>query len=93
MLKLENITIDNHVHTHIKGGGGSATTIERALLLLRSTFIQIRGGADAIATTEAHSQTQNWTWKERVGSLFIVETRKRGGTKLNMNMFSFIHKI
>jgi hypothetical protein len=59
MLKLENITIDNHVHTHIKGGGGSATTIERALLLLRSTFIQIRGGADAIATTEAHSQTQN----------------------------------
>jgi len=51
MLKLENTTIDNHVHTHIKGGGVSGITIERALLLLRSTFIHIRGGGDAIATT------------------------------------------
>jgi len=51
MLKLEDITIDNHVHTHIKGGGGSATTIERAILLLKSMFIHIKGGGDAIATT------------------------------------------
>jgi hypothetical protein len=51
MLKLEDITIKNDVHTHIKGGGGNVITIERALLLLKSTFIHIRGGGDAIATT------------------------------------------
>lgn len=44
ILKLEDTTIENDVHTHVKGGGESAFTIERALLLLRSTFIRIRGG-------------------------------------------------
>jgi hypothetical protein len=92
-LKLDT-TIENHVHTHVKGGGGSAFTIERALLLLISTFIHISKGGDAIVTTHKHIHTHIIEREKREWATFLLlKQRKRGGTKLNMNMFFFIHKI
>jgi hypothetical protein len=78
MLKLENTTIDNHVHTHIEGGGGSATTIERALLLLRTTFIQIKGGADAIATTQRHIHRHKIEHEKREWGAFLLLKQGKG---------------
>jgi hypothetical protein len=68
--------------THIKGGGGSAITIERALLLLKSTFIHTRGGGDAIATTHKHIHTHKVEHEKTKWGVFLL-LRQGKGEELN----------
>jgi hypothetical protein len=75
---LKTLLLRDHVHTHIKGGGGSATIIERALLLLRSTFIHIRVGGDVIATTHRHIYTHKIEHEKREWGTFLLLGQGKG---------------